>query len=195
VEIVYHNRKDQIVGVAGKLFRLKGYPATTMRQLAAEIGIEPASIYSHIKSKEALLKEICFKMAAKFLGNLKDLIIEDLAPDMKLRKAIELHISNIISNINSAAVFFHDWRHLNQDDLEEFRKMRHEYEGLFMDIIRDGIEKKYFRKEDEKFISLTLFSAMNWTYEWYRPDSGKAPKEIALHISDIIINGIHYIKN
>lgn len=41
------NRKEQLLAAAAKLFKQKGYATTTMRDLAAEVGIEAASIYHH----------------------------------------------------------------------------------------------------------------------------------------------------
>jgi AcrR family transcriptional regulator len=190
IETIYHTRKDQILGIAGKLFRQNGYPATSMRQLASEVGIEPASIYSHIKSKEELLKELCFAMADRFLSTVGESISAADAPETQLRKAMLAHIEVIISNIDAAAVFFHDWRHLSGEDLTRFRVLRHQYEGFYLNIIRDGMEKGIFRSADEKFIMLTLFSAMNWTYEWYKPNSGITAEEIAANLSNIILNGI-----
>ena len=61
------SRKEQITTAAARLFREKGFEAASMRDIAASLGIEAASLYSHIKSKDEILETICFNMAGKLL--------------------------------------------------------------------------------------------------------------------------------
>ncbi len=190
-ETLYQNRREHIQKTAQSLFRQKGYSATSMRNLASEVGIEPASIYSHIKGKEEILQSICFDMAKAFFDAQRYAIEENLSAKEKLEKAIVAHIEIITSNIDAAAVFFHDWRHLSEPALKEFKKLRHDYENIFRKIINKGMEEGVFRMVDVNFTVLTIFSAMNWTYDWYKPESGMKAEEIGKQISNILLNGLN----
>jgi AcrR family transcriptional regulator len=191
METVYINRKEHIRTVAQQLFRRNGYSATSMRNLAREIGIEPASLYSHIRAKEDILQDICFSLAEAFFKVINP-IIDDafLSPEEKLRKAIIAHIEVITKNIDASAVFFHDWKHLGEEGILRFRALRREYEDLFRGIIRQGVEETTFRRMNEKFMVLTIFSAMNWTYEWYQPGKEMSYETIGNNLADVLITGI-----
>ena len=172
-------RKDQITQIAQNKFREKGYRAVSMRELADHVGIEAASFYNHFDSKEGILKEICFRMAAEFFNELELAIKDEKYYDKQLTKAIASHIKVITENTDASAVFFHDWRYLSEPYLSDFKEMRRKYEAIFRKIIREGMSKSIFEKQDETFSVLTIFSSLNWVYEWYDPKGKFTPQQIA----------------
>jgi AcrR family transcriptional regulator len=178
------------MSIAENLFRERGFAATSMRDLASEVGIEPASLYNHYSSKEALLHKICFGIAEQFFGALEEIEKIDLPPDEKLRKAIILHVGVIKENSDAFAVFLHDWRYLSEPSLSEFRQARRDYEEIYRGILQDGVRAGIFQDIDVKFMTLTLFSALNWIYHWFTPSGSMTPKEIGENLSHLIIDGI-----
>ena len=70
------SRKEQVIRSAAELFKEKGYAASSMRDLAQKLGIEAASLYSHIKSKEEILQTLCFDMAADFRNKIEDVMAQ-----------------------------------------------------------------------------------------------------------------------
>ena len=183
-------RKDQITKVAMNKFREKGYRAVSMRELANHVGIEAASFYNHFDSKESILKEICFRMANEFFTGVEEALKEEKKLDKMLEHAIRSHIKVITSNIDASAVFFHDWRYLSEPYLSEFKEMRKQYENIFRKIIRKGMAKRIFGKQDETFIVLMIFSSLNWVYEWYDAEGKFSPEQIAENLAKLILDGI-----
>lgn len=184
------SRKAQIEEKATALFRERGYAATSMRDLAQVLGIEAASLYSHIKSKEQILQKICFRMADEFFGAWQEVEKDSMTNAEKMIKAARLHVRVITNDTDASAVFFNEWRHLSEPFLSEFLAMRNDYEGRFIDIIEDGMAKGEFQKVDSKFMMLAILSSLNWTYNWYKPSGGLTPDEVADKLSNLILNGL-----
>ncbi len=183
-------RKQQITRVATSKFREKGYHAVSMRELADQVGIEAPSFYNHFESKENILKEICFRMADAFFQHIRAAVQEDADAVEQLRRAITSHIEVIAANLDAAAVFFHDWRHLKEPWLSQFKSMRFEYEEIFRNIVRKGIRQGLFRPQDETLVVLTLFGQMNWLYEWYDAQGKLTQHQLAQALATIFLEGI-----
>ncbi len=189
-ETLIINRKEQILHEAAKLFKNKGYEATSMRDIATALNIEAASLYHHIKSKEEILTTICFEMAEKFVNALKEVNDIYFNAEERLRMAVKNHVEITCENLDKTAVFLIEWRSLPEPQITEFRTLRNNYENEFRTIVRDGKTEDIFDDADEKFAALTILSSLNWLHQWYNPNGKMQPDEIAKQLSDIIIGGI-----
>jgi AcrR family transcriptional regulator len=183
-------RQTQITAAAERLFRQKGYLATTVRDIADELGVRGASLYSHIGGKEELLWAIASRAADEFFATLEPIATSDEPAQLKLRKAIIAHVGVITRNLDAAAVYFNEWRHLNTRRRNQFAKRRDEYEALFRAILRDGITAGLFAPVDEKFAALLVLSATNWTHHWYKPDGPLTAEEVGRTLADMLLNGL-----
>ncbi|MFN8887029.1 MAG: TetR/AcrR family transcriptional regulator, partial [Cyclobacteriaceae bacterium] len=121
------SRKEQVIRSAAQLFREKGYAASSMRDLAQKLGIEAASLYSHIKSKEEILQSLCFYMAHEFRKSLEEVEKQKLTASEKLRKGIIGHIQVMAKDLTASAVFMNEHRHLSQPYLRDFLLLRINY--------------------------------------------------------------------
>ena len=175
---------------AQKLFRERGYAAIGIRELAKEVGIEAPSIYNHYKSKDDLLREICFDIAAQFFKAFAAIDPDEKSATKKLRAAIKGHISVIATNLEASSVFFHEWMFLEEPNLAHFKKQRHEYELKFRDIIDKGIKKGDFKAMNIKLVTFTIFSALNATYDLYRTNEKIPADQIAEEIANLLLKGL-----
>ncbi len=49
------NRRQALIAAAARLFHLKGYDATSTREIAAQVGMQPGSPFYHFGNKQDLL--------------------------------------------------------------------------------------------------------------------------------------------
>lgn len=182
-------RKQHIHAEAAKLFRDKGYNATSMRDIALAVGIEPSSLYSHISSKEQLLRKICFECGDTFLKGLQSILSEGGGPAETLRKLIRMHVAIAHHDVTVITVFNDEWRHLTEPELTEFVKMRKRYEDQCLGIIRQGMQEGSFRRIDSQVALSTVLSALHWIYRsksFLHQNAG----EVAREVSDLLLLGL-----
>jgi len=185
------SRKEQVIRKAAELFKEKGYAAASMRDLAQLLGIEAASLYSHIKSKEEILRSLCFDMAAEFRKSLEEVEKKDLPASEKLRQGIIGHIQVMAKDLTASAVFMNEHRHLSQPWLRDFLLLRINYINRFKSIIEQGTRSGEFKKTiDKKLAVMTLFSSLNWMPMWYDPSGIIEPIELGIQLSDMLVNGL-----
>jgi AcrR family transcriptional regulator len=184
------DRKEEILRVSQKLFKEKGYASTSVRDIAKALSIEPASLYSHISSKEDILEQICFDMANKFQVAIEE--VNDIYFDapQKLKLAIHSHVRLLTQNLEAATVFIREWRHLSEPKLSDFIALRNKYEEGIREIIQTGIDEEKYNLIDKKFGALTILSSVNWIVEWYKPEGNLTPDQIAERLYHFILTGL-----
>ena len=185
------SRKAQIDRTATALFRARGFAATSMRELATELGLEAGSLYSHIKSKEEILHRVCFGLAEAFFTSFEAATSGAGTPTAtQLRQAIEAHVRVLTRDSAASAVFLHEWRHLSEPARTEFLALRDRYEAGFRRLIQRGIAAGELHAPDAVFATLTLLASLNWLPSWYRPEGKLSPDEIAHRLSEQLMQGL-----
>lgn len=185
------SRKEQVIRSAAKLFKEKGYAASSMRDLAQKLGIEAASLYSHIKSKEEILQTLCFDMAADFRESLDKVETQQVSASEKLSLGIIGHVNVMARDLTASAVFMNEHRHLSNPHLRDFLLLRINYINRFKAIIEEGVAKGEFKKNiDTKLAVMTLFSSLNWMPMWYSPEGSIEPKELGQQLANMLVNGL-----
>ncbi len=184
-------RRAQIDHTATGLFRARGFAATSMRELAAALGLEAGSLYSHIKSKEEILHRVCFGLAQAFFAGFAAATADATQPVAdQLRQAIEAHVQVLVRDVAASSVFLHEWRHLSEPARTEFVALRDRYELGFRHLIQQGIGTGELSSPDAAFAALTLLASLNWLPTWYRPEGKLGAEEIAHRLAEQTLSGV-----
>lgn len=184
------SRKDSIIKTAAKLFKEKGFSATSMREIADKVGVEAASLYNHIKNKNEILNIICFDVANKFNQNINEIEISSLTTLEKVEKLLRFHIDGMISYFDEVYVSDREWKHLDNPYLNNIQNQRRTYRKKFAVIIENGIKNKEFKKVDAPTVVLIMLHAISGIESWHRSKQKIDGKELAENMITILIEGL-----
>lgn len=179
--------RERIITSAAAQFSAYGFVGASMREIAREANLEPASMYYYFNSKEDLLlavEEEAFRRVTEGVrADLKGLT----DPWDRLEAACGAHLESVLANREYMDVTSRELPHTRSPkSRERFRKLRSDYERVFRDLIDDlpldpSVDRRYFR--------LALLGAMAWSLVWYRPDREDSPREIGTKILRVLRQG------
>ena len=187
---ITQNRRAEIIEIAAKLFKIKGFTATTMRDIAEQVGMEAASMYNHIKSKDEILQAICFKISNEYISQLNAIENQIKSPVEKIKEFIRLHVRIIITDIDSISVANNEWKHLSEEALTVFKDARRDYEQRFAKLIEAGITAGELQPINISVALFTILSAVRWVELWYKNDREISPEILEENIISLLMNGL-----
>ncbi|WP_181347147.1 TetR/AcrR family transcriptional regulator [Thalassobacillus sp. CUG 92003] len=189
--------KHKIVETSIQLFEQKGFKETSIQDIAHALGVTKGTFYYYFTSKEQVLITI-------HRGYIDHLMEEQMAImnrsdwtyTEKLHGLVEMLLRNIAPRGRSARVFFREFRHLSDENLEEIRAKRDRVRFAMEEVIRSGISAGEFRPDLEAdIVTLGILGACNWSYQWFNPDGQKTDKQIATVYTDMVLSGIRNDSN
>jgi TetR/AcrR family transcriptional regulator, cholesterol catabolism regulator len=184
------NRKDIIVKAGAAIFREKGFGAASMRDLAETLGIEAASLYNHIRSKNEILESICFNIANRFNMQLDEIEAGALLPVKRIEAILRFHIQQMIENHEEVIVSDREWKHLDEPYLSNFHNQRRNYRKRFAAIIEEAIKKGEVKKIDAPTAVVILLHAVNGIESWHRSTAKISGKALEDNMVTILIEGL-----
>jgi TetR/AcrR family transcriptional regulator, cholesterol catabolism regulator len=181
-------RRSELRREAARLFAERGYHGTSIGDLAEALGVQKATLYAHIESKQDLLYETMRDGADAFHGVL-DAIPEQLPAVEKIRLALRGHLRVVAEQLDVATVFVQEWRYLEGERRNEIVGERRRYEERVRALFREGRELGELRTDlDDGTAALLMLSAANWAYTWLQP--GRDTDELADRFYALLIDGM-----
>lgn len=162
--------RETLLAVAAELFACQGYRATTLDDIAGELGLKKASLYHYIKSKEELLCEIYQQIFDRIEAAVAPNAALTVPADERLRRMIHSHIQVVAAERDSLSVTFQEEAELPEDLQRAIVQRKRAYEALFEKVIADGQREGVFRPGSVRLMVLALLGMCNWMHKWYQPE-------------------------
>jgi AcrR family transcriptional regulator len=180
-----HDR-DAVLAAAVRLFNARGYEATSMGDLAAELGITKSSVYHHVSSKDELLRS-AVTYAIDGLDDVLSGLGEERAVD-RLHTLIRGSVVVLAERLEFVTLLLRVRG--NTEVEQEALRRRRLFDGRVTDLVKQAQAEGDIRADiDPASAARLLFGMVNSLTEWYRPDRGNAA-EMAATVARIAFDGL-----
>ncbi|MBX6745738.1 MAG: TetR family transcriptional regulator [Acetobacteraceae bacterium] len=174
----------------GLIYR-HGYAAMNLRDLAAEVGIRPGSLYNHITTKQGLLFDLMSEHMTSLLAE-TDAALATAGPEpmARLRAFIAHHLLYHFERRQEVYIANFELRALDPPNYARIVAMRRDYEGRLIALLEAGVAAGALEVADSRITAYAILAMLTGVCTWYRP-GGRLSKEelVALHTA-LVLDGI-----
>jgi AcrR family transcriptional regulator len=173
------NRREELLRVCARLFREKGFDATTIRDISTAAGMHSGSPFYHFRTKQEMLVAVMEQGLTEGLRRAEIVMALDLPAEQKLERMIRVQLATILEDDNDfIPVLLYDWRALDAASRRRIVAIKDRYDALWQPLIDDLVAARRI-PGDARLARLLVLGAVNWVGQWYRPGGGLTLDEIA----------------
>lgn len=182
--------REDILDAAAQVFRQKGFHGASMQDVATAVSLQKASLYHHVASKQELLLALLDRALGMLTEHISGIAKQEMPPDQKLRQMMSAYLAALADNSDLSSVLLFEHRSLDKKSHARHVPQRDKFEGLWRDVLNEGVRAKVFDCPDTGMAVRALMGVMNWTLTWYRPEGGKPIEKIADEYADLLFHGM-----
>ncbi len=178
------NRRQELLHAAARLFRHKGFAATSTRDIAAAAGMQSGSPFYHFRTKAALLFAVmeqgmhgALQSQARALEAARGAAATN--PEALLRTLVRAHLDVLLGPGNDfIPVMLYEWRSLTPAQCAGITRLQREYEGAWTQALQ-AMHAAGRLAADARIARLMMLGALNWSVQWYKPKRGASLDELS----------------
>ncbi len=167
-----------------------GYEAMSLRQLAAEVGIQAGSLYNHISTKQELLFDLIQDHINELLRQLDRALDGKQAPEERLRAFVAFHVTYHMTRKREVFIANSELRSLEPKNYETIVALRGAYEQRLAAILADGVEQGAFEIGDIQVATFAIIALLTGLCSWYRPGGRLTREAIVAAHEKLVLSGV-----
>lgn len=157
----------RIRAAALRLFARHGFAAVSMRQIAAEVGVQVGTLYSYTPDKQSLLVSLMEGHMEELLTALDTLPAQG-PPPARLEEFTRHHIRFHAARPDAVFVAYMELRNLDPENFRRIEALRGRYEDALEQILREGCDTGEFDLPDTKLGTLAVIAMLTGVNTWFR---------------------------
>ena len=179
----------RIRAVAERLFARHGYAAVSMRQIAAEVGVQAGALYLYTPDKQSLLADMMREHLEGLLAALAGLPVLD-DPAEALAQFARFHVDYHILRPDAVFIAYMELRNLEPANFAEVEGLRRRYEEALAAILQRGQDMGVFSLPDTKLATLALIAMLTGVTNWYREGGRLGRAEVLNIYADMALKAV-----
>jgi len=184
------SRLEEVLESAANIFFTKGFHATSIEDVARDVGMLKGSLYYYIKSKDDLL----FRLLLAGIEDSDAFIAQHIDPEgepvAQLERAIRAQIDYIIENRVPFGLFLHEFDSLSGKRQHKLIAVMSRYNSRFVELVKKGQAQGKLIAGEPWIVVNGILGMCNWLYRWYDPVQASDPEKIKNVFVEMIFHGI-----
>jgi AcrR family transcriptional regulator len=165
------NRRVELINAAARLFRRKGFNATSTRDIAAAVGMHSGSPFYHFKSKGALLYAVMEEGMRSALQRQAAALQAAALPAEDAPALLWLLIRNHFGVLlgpgsDFIPVMLYESRSITTRQRALLTQLQSDYEAVWEPVLQ-ALAKAGQLRGPVKLARLLMFGALNWSVQWF----------------------------
>lgn len=186
-----NERWAAILKGASVVFRREGFARTRLEDVAAEVGINRASLYYYVGTKEELLVALVEQPAHEMTAHCRAALLSDAPADEKLRRALGAYIADL-QRFPELFLLFSESRHIAViPEAGRIVGNADAYAKTLLAIIDQGVASGAFRSDlDSRLVMQGILGMHNWIHRWYAPGGRNTLDQIGDTFAELVLSGV-----
>lgn len=181
------NRRADLVRVSARLFREKGFDATTVRDIANAVGMRSGSPFYHFKSKQEILAAVMEEGLVAGLAEVEHIVDSAMPVREKFHALVRAHLETVLGEGHDfVPVLLYDWGALTADLQEKIIGLKDRYDQIWQRAISE-LKQAGLIRSDSKVVRLLLLGAINYSVQWYKPGKGMSLDELSDQVVEFFL--------
>jgi len=183
-------RRQQILDAAVHLFYKAGFEAASLRDLAASVGINKATIYHYFESKEEILSHIVSEVGQELLRGVRKGSEEKGSPLHALEAMIRFQIGYLETHVEEIKVLVEEKKSLQAKLRDGVQAAETEIFRRYRDVLGRCQNEGSVRRVHLATATFAILGQINWLYHWYKPEGNLTTGELAEEVLTLLFQGL-----
>lgn len=168
----------------------RGYHAMSMRDLAAAVGLQAASLYNHVTTKQELLVEVLTINLQDMLDGVDQALEGVEGAGERLEAFVAFHLTFHTTRREHALICTTELRSLEPAHYEDVVGLRRRYERLLIGILEDGAAEGVFSIDDVRVAAYAILGMLTAATVWFRPGGRLSRRALIAEYQGLVRHGV-----